>query len=91
MVGPSNLGDDSIPGGPRRKKRRDPLKPGTEQFQKRQARHRHNSFSGAVAMAKSGMWAIEGATTTTPRAKLVARDIIAMLEVLAEELKTRVD
>lgn len=90
MVGPSNLGDDSIPGGPK-KKRRDPLKPGTEQFQKRQARHRHNSFFGTVAMAKSGMHAICWASTTTPEAKATAERILDWLVTLGDQLKKRVD
>jgi hypothetical protein len=74
-----------------KKHRPDNLKPGTEQFYKRQLRHRHNGFSGTVAMAKAGMNAIIQASTTTDKTKWLAGEALSLLRELGEELKTRVD
>lgn len=72
-------------------KGKDPLKPSSLEFQKRQNRWRHNGFFGACVMAKANMQAIAQARTATGRAKAWAIDIEAMLELLEQELKTRID
>jgi hypothetical protein len=91
MVGPNNLGDDSVPVAPRKRRGKDYLKPGTEAFYKRQARHKHNGFQGTVKMAVTGMEAIVNASTATPRAKSLARQAQDLLWELGKELKIRVD
>lgn len=74
-----------------KKKRGDPLKSGTEVFEKRQARHRHNGYQGSIGMALSAMVQIEMAETTSQAAKQKAREIWNQLEQLREELKVRID
>lgn len=74
-----------------KKHRPDPLKPGSEAWHKRQARHRHNGFTGTVQLCKGGMNAMIDASTTTEKAKILAGGVLTLLRELAEELKKRVD
>lgn len=69
--------------------RPDPLQPGTKAWNDRQLRHRHNSFTGHVAMLRANMRAIMAAETTTHLAKTYAKQILAQSEALAAALKER--
>lgn len=72
-------------------KGKDPLTPDNPEWHRRQARHRHNGFTGCVAMAKTNMNSIMCATTTTHEAKKLASKIHSDLIQLGVELKTRID
>lgn len=52
---------------------------------------KHNSFLGHVAMDKQHMQSIGLADSTTHEAKLIALEILTLLDKLAPALKTRVD
>ncbi len=69
----------------------DPLKPGTKVWQDRQRRHRHNGFTGHVAMLRANMRSIIAADTTTHTAKAYAKQILSQSEMLALALKERVE
>ena len=53
--------------------------------------HRHNSYHGYVAMSERQMIQILHADTTTDETKDTAASILAQLQDLKEQLKTRVD
>lgn len=61
-----------------------------EERQKRDLRHRHNSFQGHVAMARGGMLAIMSSKTATQMAKHQAAVINQALKILGDLLKARV-
>jgi hypothetical protein len=76
---------------PDRAKGKDPLAPNSAEFAARQARNGHNACHGGVAMGKAWMRVIREKKTTTSGAKLLARQIDGLLNLLGDELKTRID
>jgi hypothetical protein len=72
-------------------KGKDTLSPNSIEWLRRQERHRHNGFTGYVAMARANMDSIMCATTATHDAKKLASKIHSDLIQLGVELRTRID
>lgn len=69
----------------------DRLSPNSPEYALRQARNGHNACFGGVAMAKAWMINIHQRRTTTSEAKATAVAVENLLDLLQEQLKTRVD
>ncbi len=67
----------------------DKLKPSTPAWHARQARWRHNGFSGSARMMQMQALAICQSSTATDAAKALADEIYIKASRLLTELKTR--